>query len=805
MLGFRSLGSIQSKWLRRSIACVVFLPALAIGCGGGGSKTNSGTPDSGGTAVGIPDGGDAATPAPTNQLVLQWPDGYEDGKLPLKTFLQLHTYKITTGAETEKIANPQCAWTSGNPAVATVDEHGVVTAVAKGTSEITATLGGLSAKKTVTVLEDDPDTVVINADAYELAVGIEAECWVLGDYKGRRYPMQEQTITVNPATAATVSRGSIMPRVPEPVTLTATVAGYDSPTLALTFTAARAVAVEMSERTTVVGGNLGDKGRDLVLGDGTEQEDFTGVVISSAPAVVSIDGGDELAIGAGEATITVTSTQLATDGGTGADGGALSAMPAVTVSASEPFSVLGADRCTGIAFADPAPAIPLGLATDLHPSCLLADGRTIGLDPSQVVFSVGAARALSADGVVHVSQGRGRLTALAPGDTTVTASLVGSNLSASVPVRVLAGTFAAPTVLVPQPVIIGGLWELLRAASTFTVTGPDGEDIPVDVTGFGEWSIAPASTALATIESGMVEVGGRMIARPGRLRTRGTGRVVVNFVLPGQAPATANVDVVNGEIVGLSIQLAGTDSTDAGALPWVLPAEGEFPLAIFANLSLDGGAAVNNVDVTNQAAILAGANLFAGGGLPPLPPGAVIADIDHVGAPGVLEVIAPALSADAGADASAPMPIVAAMARPQGGAPITATATPLVGPANLGAGIQFGVLQNRVTDPDAIRNAVTWGLTPITCTSKKAGQVVAYVRMAARLTTPTRNFQLPLNRFIWTVQSPVTPAVVLAVDEMQPSVFVRCPAALKGKTITVTAEIPRPAGNLKASVDVTVN
>ena len=45
----------------------------------------------------------------------------------------------------------QAAWTSGTPENATVSESGAVTGVKKGTSDITATLFGVSGKASVTV------------------------------------------------------------------------------------------------------------------------------------------------------------------------------------------------------------------------------------------------------------------------------------------------------------------------------------------------------------------------------------------------------------------------------------------------------------------------------------------------------------------------------------------------------------------------------------------------------------------------------------------------------------------------------
>ena len=60
---------------------------------------------------------------------------------------------------------PTVTWSSAEPAVAAVDARGVVTAVAQGTTTVTATAEGLSATATVSVdpifeivsLDDQPD------------------------------------------------------------------------------------------------------------------------------------------------------------------------------------------------------------------------------------------------------------------------------------------------------------------------------------------------------------------------------------------------------------------------------------------------------------------------------------------------------------------------------------------------------------------------------------------------------------------------------------------------------------------------
>ena len=53
-----------------------------------------------------------------------------------------------------EIYTPQVSWSSSNPAVATVDQTGLVTAVGTGTTSITASSGGVSGYTTLTVEQD---------------------------------------------------------------------------------------------------------------------------------------------------------------------------------------------------------------------------------------------------------------------------------------------------------------------------------------------------------------------------------------------------------------------------------------------------------------------------------------------------------------------------------------------------------------------------------------------------------------------------------------------------------------------------
>lgn len=58
----------------------------------------------------------------------------------------------TYDGETPENAQPEVVYTSSDESIATVDENGIITGVAEGEATITATVGDLSASRTVSVI-----------------------------------------------------------------------------------------------------------------------------------------------------------------------------------------------------------------------------------------------------------------------------------------------------------------------------------------------------------------------------------------------------------------------------------------------------------------------------------------------------------------------------------------------------------------------------------------------------------------------------------------------------------------------------
>ena len=67
------------------------------------------------------------------------------------------TYQLEAKIIPENADSSNVTWQSGDPAIATIDANGLVTAIAAGSTAITATAGGKQASCTVNVSEPEPD------------------------------------------------------------------------------------------------------------------------------------------------------------------------------------------------------------------------------------------------------------------------------------------------------------------------------------------------------------------------------------------------------------------------------------------------------------------------------------------------------------------------------------------------------------------------------------------------------------------------------------------------------------------------
>ena len=103
-------------------------------------------------------------------------DAYEDVTISLSEAESVMRFEMKQLTATVKGTQEKVTWASSNPAVATVDENGLVSALTLGETVITATIGTVSASCTVTVFETDiPHEVEVSLDEVSVFEGKTSE------------------------------------------------------------------------------------------------------------------------------------------------------------------------------------------------------------------------------------------------------------------------------------------------------------------------------------------------------------------------------------------------------------------------------------------------------------------------------------------------------------------------------------------------------------------------------------------------------------------------------------------------------
>lgn len=128
------------------------------------------------------------------------------------------TATVKPADSTDKIV-----WTSSKPTVATVDENGNITALATGTTEITATAGSVSAVCKVTVEAVKVSEVKLDKTAVSLKAGQTAQ--LTATVKPDNAADKTVTWTSSDEKVATVADGKITAVAPGTATITATAGG----------------------------------------------------------------------------------------------------------------------------------------------------------------------------------------------------------------------------------------------------------------------------------------------------------------------------------------------------------------------------------------------------------------------------------------------------------------------------------------------------------------------------------------------------------------------------------------------------
>ena len=206
----------------------------------------------------------------------------------------------TYDGETPENAQPEVVYTSGDATIATVDENGVITGVAEGETTITATVGELSASRTVSVIIP-VDSLTAEDISLHLADGAAPLTYVVTPehFTGNlTFASADESIaTVDAAgqvTPVAVGDTTVTVTAPNGMTTTAQVRVWDGPK-ELTLTPAK---------TEVTKGSGTQIGVTDEQGNNVEAESLTWA--SSDETVAQVSGGWVDVTGTGAVTITAS-------------------------------------------------------------------------------------------------------------------------------------------------------------------------------------------------------------------------------------------------------------------------------------------------------------------------------------------------------------------------------------------------------------------------------------------------------------------------------------------------------------------
>lgn len=259
----------------------------------------------------------------------------------------------TYDGETPENAQPEVVYTSGDATIATVDENGVITGVAEGETTITATVGELSASRTVSVIIP-VDSLTAEDISLHLADGAAPLTYVVTPehFTGNlTFASADESIaTVDAAgqvTPVAVGDTTVTVTAPNGLTATAAVHVWDGPK-ALTLTPGK------TEITT--GG-----GTQIAVADeaGNEIAAESLTWTSSDETVAQVSGGWVDVTGTGAVTITA-STEYGVSTSVELTGVAPAARPAASTGSGAGAASGGASSGSSGAGGSSAPAAGAG-------------------------------------------------------------------------------------------------------------------------------------------------------------------------------------------------------------------------------------------------------------------------------------------------------------------------------------------------------------------------------------------------------------------------------------------------------------
>ena len=366
----------------------------------------------------------------------------------------------------------QAAWNSDSPQLASV-AGGVVTAIAAGTVNITATFDGQSASAQITVPNATIKLLTVTpataTTAIQGTVTFQAVVTLSDDTT--QDVSATATWTSSDVKVSTISTGGVATGVSAGQATISAAVGKISGSAALTVTSATLVSIAVTPTNPTLG--VGVTQPFVATGtftDGSVSDVSSSASFSSsAPDVATLDAKHAATtLKAGTTTITATLGQI-------------SGSTTLTVTAATLVSIAVTPATTTLAIKGTAPLKAMGT---------YSDGSVVDVTAS-VTWQSGNANVAA---VSNAAGSVGSVTGLSAGSVTITATL--SGVSGSATVTVTAATLVSIAVSPPNPSLPVGTTANLKATGTYS------DNSTVDITTSVTWSSDTLSVATVNNANG---------------------------------------------------------------------------------------------------------------------------------------------------------------------------------------------------------------------------------------------------------------------------------------------------------------
>jgi|UPI000831BD75 PGF-pre-PGF domain-containing protein len=315
-----------------------------------------------------------------------------------------------------EMINVTVTWTSSNTTVGSIDADGIFTALAAGTTNVTASAGNISAEATVTVNDSEVEPIAteirITPPRATLAVNdTQRFMATIFDQDGQPMSVSEINWTSSNETVGSIDTNGIFTALAAGTTNVTASAGNISAEATITVNADEPVLARLVIQPSAVTLNVGDDLLFEVSGfdrSGNVVSDVAVTWASSDETVGTIDEfGTFIALAVGTTNVTVTADNV-------------SGTATVTVNDGEEEPI-----ATTLAIT------PAAITLNVNDTAVFAANA---LDQNGRPITVGSINWTSSDETVGTIDAGGIFTARAAGRTTITAS--GQNITGTVDVRV---------------------------------------------------------------------------------------------------------------------------------------------------------------------------------------------------------------------------------------------------------------------------------------------------------------------------------------------------------------------------------